>query len=68
MSVTTMLLLLFAVAWLAVADIAVIHLRRGRGTRRKISLLARVGLLFGSRVSPRRSPMRGTGPPARSAR
>jgi hypothetical protein len=41
-----MMFLLFAVAWLAVAGTTVIHLRRGRGMRRDISLVARAGLLI----------------------
>jgi hypothetical protein len=46
MSATIMFLLLFAAAWLAVAGATIIQLRRGRGMRRDISLVARAGLLI----------------------
>ncbi len=46
MPAAMMFLSVFAAAWLAVAGTAIIHLRRWRGMRRNISLVARAGLLI----------------------
>jgi hypothetical protein len=46
MSAAATFLVLFAAAWLVVAGNTIISLRRGRGMRRDISLVARAGLLI----------------------
>jgi len=46
MSATMMFLIVFAMAWLAVAVTTITHLMHPRGMRRDISLLARAGLLI----------------------
>ena len=43
MNAAMMFLSVFAAAWLTVAGTTIIHLRRWRGMRRNISLVARAG-------------------------
>ena len=46
MSAAMMFLIVLAAAWLAIAGTTITRLRRRRGMRRDISLVARAGLLI----------------------
>jgi hypothetical protein len=48
MSAAMMFLIVFCAVWLAVAGTTIIHVMRGSGARRDISLVARAGLLIWS--------------------